>query len=66
MKKNAADQTQQGTKPFFARLLEAQELEKAAGGRPLVYATKKFPSDCDEAVTLKYPSDGDDDILFDK
>jgi hypothetical protein len=33
MKKNAADKVQQtGKKPFFARLLEAQELEQAAGG----------------------------------
>jgi hypothetical protein len=61
MKKNATDKApQQGKKPFFARLLESQELEQAAGGaRP---QTKKYPSDSDEFVTLKYPSDNDDDV----
>ena len=45
-------------KPFFARYLEQQELEKAQGG-----ITLKYPSDRDEiehARTLKYPSDGDE------
>jgi hypothetical protein len=61
MKKKAADKVQQaGKKPFFARLLEAQELEHAAGGGTV--QTKKYPSDSDEFVTLKYPSDGDDDV----
>jgi Serine endopeptidase inhibitors len=60
MKKNAADKAEkQGRKPFFARLLEAQELEQASGG---LVQTKKYPSDSDEAVTMKYPSDGDDDV----
>ncbi|HVG60961.1 MAG TPA: microviridin/marinostatin family tricyclic proteinase inhibitor [Hyalangium sp.] len=59
MKKNAKNQApQEGKKPFFARLLESQELEQAAGG-----ATKKYPSDSD-AVTLKYPSDGDDYVTM--
>jgi hypothetical protein len=48
----------QGRQPFFARLLEAQELEQVAGGS---IETKKFPSDNDEFVTLKYPSDADED-----
>jgi hypothetical protein len=61
MKKNATDKAEkQGRKPFFARLLEAQELEQASGG--LTFQTKKYPSDSDEAVTLKYPSDADDDV----
>ena len=52
-------------KPFFARYLEAQELESVAGGKP--YYTMKHPSDDDEGeimkkVTLKYPSDGDDAV----
>jgi hypothetical protein len=60
MKKNAKDQApQEGRKPFFARLLEPQELEQAAGG-----ATKKYPSDGDDAVTMKYPSDGDDYVTM--
>jgi hypothetical protein len=63
MKKNASDKTPlQGKKPFFARLLDAQELEQAAGGRPV--QTKKYPSDKDECgpifVTLKFPSDNDE------
>ncbi|MFL5350500.1 MAG: microviridin/marinostatin family tricyclic proteinase inhibitor [Hyalangium sp.] len=73
MKKNAADKDQaKGKKPFFARFLEAQELEQASGGLSLqtkkypsdsdVFVTLKYPSDGDEAVTLKYPSDGDDDV----
>jgi hypothetical protein len=46
-------------KPFFARYLEAQELEKVAGGGPI---TLKYPSDKEEHdQTMKYPSDGDDD-----
>ncbi len=63
MKKNAKD-PREGKKPFFARLLEEQELDQAAGGARL--QTEKYPSDSDECdrepirVTLKYPSDGDD------
>jgi hypothetical protein len=61
-------------KPFFARLLEAQELEKVSGGggpqtkkypsdKDECVTTEKYPSDSDEyAVTLKYPSDGDEGI----
>ncbi len=60
MKKNAQDKTpMEGKRPFFARLLESQELQQAAGG-----ATRKYPSDSDEAVTLKYPSDGDDFVTL--
>jgi hypothetical protein len=61
MKKDATNESQQTSrKPFFARLLEAQELEAVAGGS---IATKKYPSDSDEDefVTLKYPSDTDED-----
>ncbi|WNG20359.1 microviridin/marinostatin family tricyclic proteinase inhibitor [Cystobacter fuscus] len=60
MKKDKQDNSQQkGKRPFFARLLEAQELEEAAGGASL--QTLKFPSDSDEGpVTKKYPSDCED------
>jgi hypothetical protein len=60
MKKNAKDQgPREGRKPFFARLLESQELEQAAGGAPLV--SMRYPSDSDEYhTTLKFPSDGDE------
>jgi hypothetical protein len=65
MKKNAKDKaSQKGKKPFFAHLLEAQELEQVAGGTA---QTRKYPSDSDEscggggtAVTLKFPSDNDE------
>lgn len=47
------------TRPFFARFLEKQALENVAGGGgPVV--TLKFPSDNDEDVTLKFPSDNDE------
>lgn len=55
-------------KPFFARLLENQELEQVSGG---ALVTNKMPSDSDESstdltglpppdATMKYPSDGDE------
>jgi hypothetical protein len=64
MKKDDKEKApRKGKKPFFARLLEAQELEQVAGGG-CDPQTKKFPSDTDEGgggpVTLKYPSDKDD------
>lgn len=47
--------------PFFARFLETQPRVRTgvqAGSR---YVTLKYPSDADEnAYTLKYPSDGDE------
>ncbi len=58
MKKDAKTESKQSRKPFFARLLEEQELSDVAGG---TIETKKFPSDSDEYVTLKYPSDSDED-----
>ncbi|MFL5355642.1 microviridin/marinostatin family tricyclic proteinase inhibitor [Archangium sp.] len=53
-------------KPFFARLLEEQELEQVSGGANV---TQKFPSDGDESLSItkppvdstqKYPSDTDE------
>lgn len=51
-------------KPFFARLLEEQELEQVSGGANV---TQKYPSDGDDTNllepvegTLKYPSDSDE------
>lgn len=70
MKKNAKGKVpQKGRKPFFAHLLEEQELEQAAGGcrPPQGPQTRKFPSDSDEhdkgppvMTTMKYPSDNED------
>ncbi|PTL79433.1 microviridin/marinostatin family tricyclic proteinase inhibitor [Vitiosangium sp. GDMCC 1.1324] len=54
-------------KPFFARLLEEQELEQVSGG--IAQTTLKYPSDSDESTasvvnppeqTQKFPSDGDE------
>lgn len=42
-------------KPFFARYLEAQELAEVTGGGGPV--TQKYPSDQEDAQTMKYPSD---------
>jgi hypothetical protein len=53
-------------KPFFARLLENQELDQVSGG---ALVTNKVPSDSDELTTdlksppdstQKYPSDTDE------
>ena len=49
--------------PFFTRFLEGQdypqvETDVKAGPRP--WATSKTPTDLDDVVTMKYPSDGDD------
>jgi hypothetical protein len=55
--KKTPENKQQGKKPFFARLLEEQELEQASGG-----VTQKFPSDGDDDQTLKYPSDSDEGL----
>jgi hypothetical protein len=64
--------TKQGKKPFFARLLEQQELDHVVGGGSFsADATTKYPSDSDEVAhslvvkppvdsTLKYPSDSDE------
>ena len=68
MKKDAADKAKRkGQKPFFARLLEAQELQQASGGlcptRKFpsdAFTTLKYPSDSDVFTTLKYPSDSDE------
>ena len=42
--------------PFFARFLDAQEIEQVSGAA----STMKYPSDSDEDVTMKYPSDSDE------
>lgn len=47
------------TKPFFARFLEKQAMENVTGGGG-PYVTLKYPSDNDEDVTLKFPSDNDE------
>ncbi|MDX6694852.1 MAG: Serine endopeptidase inhibitor [Blastocatellia bacterium] len=45
---------QAGSLPFFARFLEGQnDAERSA-------ATRKYPSDVDEYMTMKYPSDDDE------
>ena len=53
-------------KPFFAKFLESQKMEDPAnevvGGGGSPFLTLKHPSDLDEPVTMKYPSDGDDHL----
>lgn len=48
--------------PFFARYLEGQDYPAVQtdvkAGIP--GGTNKYPTDIDEAHTMKYPSDGDD------
>ena len=46
--------------PFFARFLEGQDFPEVKTNVKAGSATTKFPSDLDEAVTNKWPSDGDD------
>ncbi|MEM7065806.1 MAG: microviridin/marinostatin family tricyclic proteinase inhibitor [Cyanobacteria bacterium P01_B01_bin.77] len=54
--------------PFFARYLEGQvtqkltqaDLEKISGGNKEPIQTDRFPSDVDDPITMKYPSDSDE------
>jgi hypothetical protein len=56
MEKNEKGQKQQGKKPFFARLLETQDLDKVSGGVSAgVDVTNKMPSDSDESTTNPEP-----------
>ncbi|HVF48475.1 MAG TPA: microviridin/marinostatin family tricyclic proteinase inhibitor [Pyrinomonadaceae bacterium] len=45
----------EGSLPFFTRFLEGQNKAECSP------VTHKFPSDNDEMMTQKWPSDGDDD-----
>lgn len=47
-------------KPFFARFLETESTELPVEADGKAGATAKSPSDKDEFVTLKYPSDNDE------
>ena len=48
--------------PFFARYLEGQDYPSAQTDVKAGFpgGTQKTPTDIDEAHTMKYPSDGDD------
>ena len=57
-KKHDMQKPKTGKRPFFARFLESQQLEKLNGG-----GTLKYPSDRNEwedNATCKYPSDTDE------
>ena len=54
--------------PFFARYLDGQDYPEVqtdvkAGSR---IVTQKAPSDIDEMITMKFPSDGDDDVVIEQ
>lgn len=55
------DETREHETPFFARYLEDQEFPRVRTNLK-GGRTLKYPSDGDDEVTLKYPSDGDDDF----
>jgi hypothetical protein len=46
--------------PFFARYLEGQEYPEVKTDVRAGIHTNKFPSDGDDVVTMKYPSDDDE------
>ncbi|MEM1321505.1 MAG: microviridin/marinostatin family tricyclic proteinase inhibitor [Bacteroidota bacterium] len=57
-------------KPFFSKFLEAQKVDESEvvkGGLRISVGplqTDKFPSDNDEAISLKYPSDDDEYVTL--
>jgi hypothetical protein len=46
--------------PFFARYLEGQEFPQVKSNVKAGPTTQKYPSDVDENMTLKFPSDAED------
>lgn len=46
--------------PFFARYLEGQEFPQVKTNVKAGPTTQKYPSDVDENMTLKFPSDAED------
>ncbi len=65
------DNKAQGKKPFFARLLETQELETVAGGATITYphidtpdTNITYPHIDTPDQTTKYPSDRDETELL--
>jgi len=50
--------------PFFARYLESQDYPSVQTDVKAGFpgGTQKYPTDIDEAHTMKYPSDGDDNL----
>ena len=71
MTQNNNQNNKTSTVPFFARYLEGQvtqelttkDLENISGGNKVPpIQTDRNPSDIDDPVTLKYPSDSDDDV----
>jgi hypothetical protein len=46
--------------PFFARYLEGQKFPQVKTNIKAGPTTQKYPSDADEDMTLKFPSDAED------
>lgn len=46
--------------PFFVKYLEEQEFPRVRTNIKAGPETQKYPSDADEGVTLKFPSDSED------
>lgn len=46
--------------PFFAKYLEGQEFPQVRTSIKAGPETQKYPSDADEDLTLKFPSDSED------
>lgn len=46
--------------PFFAKYLEGQDFPDVKTNIKAGPTTQKFPSDDDEGMTLKFPSDSED------
>ena len=46
--------------PFFARYLEGQNFPQVKTNIKAGPTTQKYPSDVDEDMTLKFPSDAED------
>ncbi|MCF4966751.1 hypothetical protein CV014_06305 [Nostoc sp. CMAA1605] len=69
MSENKPENLNSETVPFFARFLEGQNVEEISDEESEAFnggfqcATKKYPSDKEDiAVTLKFPSDGEDAV----
>ncbi len=73
MSENKPEDLNSQAVPFFARFLEGQSFEdlydqesEAISGGGYTVQTLKFPSDQEDGVTKKYPSDNDEYAVTNK